>query len=238
MSETHALNPYTMARQPESDGRTFLAKAFAFFCVLEWGYSDAEIEAGLLDDAVGDGGDMGQIAGAARLLGRAFMEGQVETYARPFGGGSPALLPRSSWELDDVRPRFARSAIDPSRPFDQAAAPTHWLFVNTAQFDALLGLLDGSVAPPMATAAAEAGLRADETGGGMTVIDVSSRSDRFIKKDAVLDLVPFSRSTLDDRVRKGTFPKSRHLGGGIVVWWESEVLAWMETHGRAGGGSA
>lgn len=225
-----------MADQPQSDGRAFLAKAFAFLCVLEWGHSDDEIEAALAEVPKGAPADIEQISGAARLVARAFMQGRVETYARPFGGGSPMLLPRNVWELDDFRLRFARCAIDPARPFDDAAAPTHWIFVNSAQFDELLGLLDGSVAPPMSTASA-VGAPARHAGGTgekgpMEVVEVSTGSDRFIKKDAVLKLVPFSRSTLDDRVRKGTFPASCDLGGGIVVWWESEVRAWMEAHGR------
>lgn len=236
MTDEATLRPYTMDSQPLSDGRTFLANAFAFFCVLEWGFSADEVERALLGDPAGCRVDAEQVAGGAQLFGRAFMEGRVETYARLFGGGSPVLVPRSAWELDDFRARFASSAINTARPFDRVAAPTHWLFVNTNEFNALLGLLDGSVVPAMVTAATDVAHTQDVVDAGVPPMRTNavSHSDRFIKKKAVLDLVPFSRSTLDDRVKKGLFPKSHDLGGGIVVWRQSEVVAWMEGHSRRG----
>lgn len=228
MSNIALARPYLMADWPQSDGRTFLAHAFAFFCMLEWGHSFEEMDAAF-DPASGcDERVRGQVIGAAQNFGRVIQQGRIETYARPIGGGPPRLLPRSAWELDDFGWRFGLSAIDPSSPFDRNAEPTHWIFVDSRQFDDILGLVQGD-APRRGT-----------TGPVHDVPPENSRaagpaaapaSDRYLRKADVLKLVPMSRSTFDDRVRKGLFPASHDLGGGIVVWWESEVQEWMRGMG-------
>lgn len=53
-------------------------------------------------------------------------------------------------------------------------------------------------------------------------------SQRRIRLKEVLDLVPLSRSTIYSRMEAGTFPKSSDLGGGVVCWRESEILAWLD----------
>jgi len=221
---------------PESEGRTFLAKAFAFLCALEFGLSGEEIEAALWNAPSGDRSDAAQVMYTIRSIGRTFMDGRVETYVRPFGGGAPTLLPRQAWELDDFSNRFATSAMDPVRPFSPTAAPTHWIFVNTSQFNELLGLLDGSAASISMASATKATPLASE-GDRSPTDDVAAPrpSGRYIRKGEVLSLVPFSRSTLDARVREGTFPACVDFGGGMVAWRESEVLAWLESRPRREG---
>lgn len=54
------------------------------------------------------------------------------------------------------------------------------------------------------------------------------RSARLIRLKEVMNLVPLGRSTIYDRMRAGTFPASRDLGGGVVAWSESDVLDWIE----------
>ena len=233
MSNTGCARPYMMADWPKSDGRTFLAHAFAFFCMLEWGHSFEEMDAAFDPASDCDGRVRGQILGAVQNFGRVIQQGRIETYARPIGGGAPRLLPQSAWELDDFGWRFGSSAIDPSAPFDRNAEPTHWIFVDAGQFDQILGLVQddtprrgtpgpGHDAPP-------------ETGHAARSAEAPAASDRYLRKADVLKLVPMSRSTFDDRVRKGLFPASHDLGGGIVAWWESEVQEWMRSRGgRAG----
>lgn len=51
---------------------------------------------------------------------------------------------------------------------------------------------------------------------------------RLIRLKEVLQLVPLGRSTIYERMNAGTFPKSRDLGGNVVAWRESEVLAWID----------
>lgn len=208
---------------PRSEGRTFLGEAFAFYCTAEWGFSFTEIEAAFASPLECDEDVRDQVLFASQLFGRAFQAGRVETYARPFGGGSPRLLSQDTWELDDFALRFRHCALDPERRFDPEAPPTHWLFVNSQQFNRLVDVLE---APLERHAFVD---KATPTAAGPSVMPL--QRDRFLRKSEVLALVPFSRSTLDDRVRRGLFPPSRNLGGGIVVWWESEILKWMAQHG-------
>ena len=53
-------------------------------------------------------------------------------------------------------------------------------------------------------------------------------SQRRIRLKEVLDLVPLSSSTIYARMKAGTFPLSTNMGGGVVCWRESEVLAWLD----------
>lgn len=54
------------------------------------------------------------------------------------------------------------------------------------------------------------------------------RSARLIRLKEVLQLVPLGRSTIYDRMAAGTFPLSKDLGGGVVAWYEQDVLDWIE----------
>lgn len=233
MSDSDPLRPYLMAGWPKSDGRTFLAHAFAFFCMLEWGHSFEEMDAAFDPMAKCESLVRAQILGTVQNLGQVIQQGRIETYARPFGGGTPKLLPQKVWELDDFRWRFGSSAINPTDPFNQAAPLTHWIFVNTSEFDEVLGLVQDGTAKPQRSPAPFTHDR--EHSSSVWADDMRPNADRYLRKADVLKLVPWSRSTFDDRVRRGLFPASHDLGGGIVVWWESEVLAWMrEKGGRPG----
>jgi len=224
MRDQQPPRPYLMDDWPKSDGRTFLAHAFAFFCMLEWGCSFEEMDAALDPASQCDPGIRFQILGAAKNFGRVLQQGRIETFARPFGGGAPRPLSQEVWELDEFTWRFGTAAIDPADPFNREAPPTHWIFVHTDQFDEILGLVQ-DVPAKRGGRKAEPPASTIETGPH----DESEKpsEDRYLRKAEVLKLVPMSRSTLDDRVRKGLFPKSVDLGGGIVVWWESEIHDWM-----------
>jgi prophage regulatory protein len=63
---------------------------------------------------------------------------------------------------------------------------------------------------------------------------MSAKSHRLIRLKEVLQLVPLSRSTIYARMHAGTFPQSRDLGGGVVAWYESQVLEWIEALPGAG----
>ena len=59
----------------------------------------------------------------------------------------------------------------------------------------------------------------------------------LLRMRQVLDLVPFSRTTLWRRVRAGHFPAHVRLGGPqsrVIAWWSSDVEAWLDSlqHGR------
>lgn len=218
-----------MEEWPKSDGRTLLAHAFAFFCISEWGHGFEDMNAAFDPGSACDRYVRADILGAAQNFGRVIQQGRIETYARPFGGGPPRLLPQGVWELDDFAARFASGAIDPSRPFDGNAPVTHWIFVDSQQFDEIMGLVQDHA--PVRKTARQARAQPDDAGQGVKTATVGTGGDRYLRKADVLKLVPMSRSTFDDRVRRGLFPASHDLGGGIVVWWESDVQGWMRSKG-------
>lgn len=211
-----------MAEQPTSDGRAFLARAFTHFCIMEWGYSPAEIEAGLEASGDVDWDVAERVLLAARELGKVFLRGDVETFARPFGGGAPTRLAKTVWELDDFRLRFARSAINAGKPFDAEAELTHWLFVDSAQFDVVLGRCEEPVRSPVFDA---------QSTGCVTPADVPPEqvTDRFLRLPEVRAAVGMSRSTIYERMKMGRFPRSVLLGGNLVAWREAEVREWMRS---------
>lgn len=50
---------------------------------------------------------------------------------------------------------------------------------------------------------------------------------RILRLTQVLDRVGLSRSTVYERIKKGTFPKQITLGARAVGWLEHEIDAWL-----------
>ncbi|MEH3037871.1 MAG: hypothetical protein PGN23_15500 [Sphingomonas adhaesiva] len=86
---------------------------------------------------------------AAMILAGA-QSGALNTMARPFYGGAAIQLPADTWEIDSAMVRLAWCGLDPERPFDLNAAPTHWLFVERESLDAFVaGIEQGSLLPEL-----------------------------------------------------------------------------------------
>ena len=162
-----------------------------------------------------------QILQAARMLGEAFAAEHVRTYGRAFGGSAPSKLPPSVWELDDFNGRFATSALDPSKPFDPEAVPTHWIFVEEEGLDRLLRA-DGALAVPPARGA-DSPSAADKG----AVIQVGRGSERFVRMPELEARTGLSRATIYRRIKGGNFPAKVPMGGNLSVWRESDVSDWL-----------
>jgi prophage regulatory protein len=54
---------------------------------------------------------------------------------------------------------------------------------------------------------------------------------RFLRQKQVLELIPFSKSTLWLRVSQGTFPKPVKLSERVTVWRESDIQAFIAAAG-------
>jgi prophage regulatory protein len=50
---------------------------------------------------------------------------------------------------------------------------------------------------------------------------------KLLNQAAVLEQVTFSRSTLLNRVKDGTFPAPLRLSARRVAWLESDVMNWI-----------
>ena len=57
---------------------------------------------------------------------------------------------------------------------------------------------------------------------------------KLIKRKDVERLTTLSRSTIYDKMSKGTFPRPVKLGERAVAWRESDVVAWLERRPQAG----
>jgi prophage regulatory protein len=54
------------------------------------------------------------------------------------------------------------------------------------------------------------------------------KSDRILRLPEVIRRVGLKRSSIYNRMKDGTFPKSSSLGGNSVGWLESDIIAWMQ----------
>lgn len=223
-ADDRPASPYLMEAPPESTGRVLLATSFAHYCVLHWGYSPSDVSDAF--QGVGDEETRSQVAFAARLLGGVLARGFVRAWTRAIGGGEPVELRPSVWEIDDFCDRFAASALDPARPFDRNAQPTHWIFVDIDDWNAMLvaSVEEGARWLPAVakTSAANGSARAAQQ-----ELDTVRPEDRLIRMPEVEHLTGMSRSTIHRRMKAGRFPKSTPLSPNISVWRAQEVAAWV-----------
>ena len=52
---------------------------------------------------------------------------------------------------------------------------------------------------------------------------------RLLRREEVLHLCGISKSTLEDLIAAGEFPKPVRISARAVGWWAWEVLAWLKT---------
>ena len=55
---------------------------------------------------------------------------------------------------------------------------------------------------------------------------------RLIRRDELLRLIPFGKSTLFTKIQEGSFPAPVALGARAVAWREDEIAAWIEAQPR------
>lgn len=218
--------PYTMEVQPRSPDRVFLARAFSLFCTIHRGLPDDEIERAFRE--ADEASTVSYVRMASGLIGDLLATGSIRSFARPFGGGEALGLPSSAWEIDDVRARFASCAIDPSRPFDDEAAPTHWIFLDLGDWN---DVVEASVADePHAVAVPSARVGKPVAAIG-TVVDRPASdpvsSDRLLRLPEVERRTGLSKSTIYRRIGGGRFPASVPMTGNIALWRESDVVRWI-----------
>lgn len=222
---TRSTSPYLLDEPPTSTGRALLARAVAHWCGLHFGHSPEEIVAALDPATRCDPEVRKEVGLASRLLGEMISSGELRTYARPFGGGSPEPLPAAYWELDDFRFRMALSALDPKRPFDGDADPTHWIFVCLEDFNRVVELsCDGFIPPeevPQTTPTRQ--VNAAPLPGGAPL----AAEDRHLRLPEVVQRTGMSRSTIYRRIGEDRFPRNIPIDGNISVWRESDVAAWL-----------
>lgn len=222
MTTATPTNPYLMEEPPTSPGRALLARAFAHWCGLTWGFSEAEIAAAFDGGPGAEPDVVRRVASAARLLGEVMAAGRVRTWARPIGGGLPEPIDQRLWELDDYRPRMASSALALARPFDSDTPPSHWVFVELDDFNALVDEVLGDGLPRRpAPVTAEPAPNAAEPSTRQV------KPERHIRLREVLDRTGLSKSTIYARIAQQRFPATLPTDGNIAVWSERELEEWL-----------
>lgn len=219
----HREVEYWQRDLPTSAGRVLLIRALERLCAERYGHDLATVALTFDEDGriFLDEADMSRIMGASRLLGRAFAAGEIGTFARAFGGGTPEPLPATGWELDDFSPRFASSAVDPTAPFDAGAVPTHWVFVDEKDLERFLAS-DCSLDPTMGAPASN-----PSDGVGTVTVTAARGSDRHVRMPELESLTGLSRATIYRRIASGRFPRKIPLDDGASVWREGDVVEWL-----------
>lgn len=231
-NEIENSSPYAMVEPPTSPGRALLARAFTHYCALHFGYSAEEI-AHALGEGVG-GQMLSDLGMSTRLLGELLARGDIRSSTRPIGGGEPAPMRLTLWELDDFRARFAMSALNMAAPFDGDAPVTHWIFVDLADWNRVvemsLGIEPGGAAAPDAAEPSrrpplQGSARGQPVGKGPP--DGPVETDRLIRLSEVMTRTSLSKPTVYRYMAAGRFPDQILLPGRIAVWREREVANWI-----------
>lgn len=216
-------SPYLLDEPPTSAGRVLLARAFSHWCMLHHGYSPAEIAAALDASTMCNEDDRRTVGSDARLIGELLAAGQIRAFARPIGGGEPSPLAMATWERDDFRAIFARSALDPTHPFKGDVEPTHWIFFDIEDFNGVLEASCATAVPPQHRAAdgvpAAPAEREVQTGRHL--------GNDLVRIDEVKRRTGMSKATIYRRILEGRFPKQIPMKGNIAAWRESDIADWL-----------
>jgi predicted DNA-binding transcriptional regulator AlpA len=126
--------------------------------------------------------------------------------------------------LDDFRPRLSKSAFDPAHPYDPAAEPTHWIFVELESFNRVV---EASCGNPQLAAAAETKAFRKQPERDIPAKEEPDREDRYVRLPEIERRTGMSRATIYRRISSGRFPKQVPMDGNVAVWLESEFAAWL-----------
>jgi prophage regulatory protein len=55
-----------------------------------------------------------------------------------------------------------------------------------------------------------------------------TRDDRFIDREELLSMVPYTIQHIYRKEKAGTFPRRVRVGANRVAWVHSEILEWMK----------
>ena len=65
---------------------------------------------------------------------------------------------------------------------------------------------------------------------------LTTSEDRLLRRPQVLEMIGLSKSMLYHLIELGLFPRPVRIGLRAVAWWQSEVVAWMESRERTAPG--
>jgi predicted DNA-binding transcriptional regulator AlpA len=231
--------PYLNDPMLRSAGRTSLVSAFSIYMAARSGISPQEMANAFA--VGGDENDRQMVEREIAFLSKIFVEGQIRTFARQFGGGEPVELPPSAWELDDAVPRFASGALSLETIHDPSCTPTHWIFVDNAQWDAAmdglrqnLGGADEPWAGPAPEPECPASInveRAEHTPDAPIPALPDGAElwrNEILNLAGVLSATGLKRSTVYAKIGDGSFPAQIPIHGTRVGWRRGEIQDWLD----------
>lgn len=56
---------------------------------------------------------------------------------------------------------------------------------------------------------------------------VDRSKERLVRLPEVVQRTSLSRTTIYRKIESGTFPRQMRLSGGMVVWYEGDIDAWI-----------
>jgi len=120
------------------------------------------------------------------------------------------------WEIDDLKPRFASSALCLDRWWEPTAPPSHWIFVDGDDVDHFMDQWLGKV--PGADG---------EDASTPALSSVPPSEQRLIGMPEVKAMTGLSRSKIYAKMASGHFPQRVLLGRRMAGWYEKAVNAWV-----------
>lgn len=243
------------------DGRTFTASAgrisleaaFSQFVLARTGFPGHELPE--IMTAPSDDGETDVARGMVELQGEwlvdAFINGTVDTFIRPIGGGEVVKLQPDKWEIDEPLSRFAIGAINLEQWTKSGAEPTHRIFVDAKQYlnwmrglqrpediteEQLEKIVDPSHVPPNRSESDPSGEFSSSARDKLTGADASSAippgvGPRLLGIKQIEDKVGLKKSTIYNRVKDKTFPDWLVIGGRSL-WREDEIDQWIANQPR------
>lgn len=239
---------YETRQSAISNGRMLLTSAFAALVKCRTGFTAFE----LLDifTAPPDEGENDAardlVCLDAEYFARALVTGQLESFARPIGGGLFRPIEMYKWELDEPIHRFATGALNIEEWADSLTPHSHLIFVSTVQFDRWLAELEvpSALTNRQIEEIVDPQIRSKRRSGASKIDDIES-NEKMVGRDSsdpakmlsvgpvllklteVIDLTNRSRSTIYNLEKNGEFPKRVKLGSSSR-WRKDEVINWLE----------
>lgn len=179
----------------------------------------------------------------AELLTHAFLNGFVQTFARPLRGGNIVKIDKTLWELDNFLPRFSTGSFSLSKWHSHESAPTHRILVSDQDFAIWItnlrpeGFLTNDelelVINPLARYKRTVNKHQNVSVNSKDVMqsnDVetlkSTPTERFIYRQEVENMIGMKRSFIYDQMDKNKFPQGIKMGKS-TRWLRSEIIAWQ-----------
>lgn len=216
------------AKMPELVGHVPIASAFAQIVAVECDEDPLDVDR--LQEVLACASCAQQ---ESRWLHRLLQSGRLRAVSRPIGGGPVSGVPLGHWQADEVANRFVLGTYNRSQPFDPAAEPDHWIFLNAEDLELiwierrdqrLASMGDGK--QRRATASSGGHNRAASERASPSADWSRSNGSLMLGLRELEDMIGLKKSTIYKMIDEGSFPKQLKVGGRSL-WKRHDIEAWI-----------